>query len=86
MTDSTQLTAIQPTATQPITIQPTTPQIPTPDTQIPIDPSNPLCWLLVLATLLTATEKPLNAIANLLKILSPLLPKQPKKNPKSKRK
>jgi hypothetical protein len=38
-----------------------------------LDPTNPLIWLLVLATLLTATEKPLNAITNLIKAIRPFI-------------
>jgi hypothetical protein len=49
-----------------ISINPTQPTLPT---EMPLDPTNPLIWLLVLATFLTATEKPLNAIANLLRAL-----------------
>jgi hypothetical protein len=53
-----------------ISINPTQPTM-TP--KIPLDPHNPLIWLLVLATFLTATEKPLNAISNLLKAIALLL-------------
>jgi hypothetical protein len=44
------------------------PQIPD-MTQLPLDPRNPLIWILVFSTLITATEKPLNAIANLLRAI-----------------
>jgi hypothetical protein len=41
--------------------------------QIPLDPHNPLLWIIVLATLLTAIEKSLNAIANLLRAIAPFV-------------
>jgi hypothetical protein len=49
-----------------------------------LDPTNPLIWLLVLATLLTATEKPINALANLLRAIAPFL--KTKSDPKRKNK
>jgi hypothetical protein len=58
------------TPTQSIQLPPST-QTPGP---VPLDPSNPLIWILVLTALLTATEKPLNALANLLKALAKLNP------------
>jgi hypothetical protein len=61
---------MQPT-TSTISINPI--QLQTPTMPPNLDPTNPLIWLLVLATLLTATEKPLNAIANLLRAIAPFL-------------
>jgi hypothetical protein len=58
----------QPQAIQTIPTQ--FPQVPD-ITQIPLDPHNPLIWVLVFSTLITATEKPLNAIANLIRALKP---------------
>jgi hypothetical protein len=49
-----------------ISINPTQPTMPT---DMPLDPTNPLIWIIVITALITATEKPLNAIANLLRAL-----------------
>jgi hypothetical protein len=55
------------TTTPVISINPTQPtMLPA----MPLDPTNPLIWLLVLATLCTATAKPLNAIANLIRAIA----------------
>jgi hypothetical protein len=40
---------------------------------IPLDSYNPLLWILVLAALLTATEKLLNAVTNLLREIAPFV-------------
>ena len=39
-------------------------------TQIPLDPHNPLAWILVLTIFLGTTEKNLNAIANLIRVIA----------------
>jgi hypothetical protein len=61
--------------TQSQTIQTVPTQFPQlPDmTQLPLDSHNPLMWILVFSALLTATEKPLNAIANLIRAIAPFL-------------
>jgi hypothetical protein len=51
----------------------TTPMQPKMPTDVPLDQTNPLIWILVFATLCTATEKPLNAIANLLRVIAPFV-------------
>jgi hypothetical protein len=62
MMNSTQSQTIQTVPTQ-------LPQIPD-MTQLPLDPHNPLIWILVFSSLITATAKPLNAIANLLRAIA----------------
>ncbi len=57
-------------STQPI--QTIEPQLPTTLPQIPIDPTNPLSWVLVLTLLLGTTEKPINATANLFRAIAAL--------------
>jgi hypothetical protein len=56
------------TTTQPtIPINPNQPILPP---EMPLDPTNPLIWLLTIAIFLGTTEKNLNAIANLLRAIS----------------
>ncbi len=57
-------------STQPI--QSIEPQLPTTLPQIPIDPTNPLSWVLVLTLLLSTTEKPINATASLIRAVAAL--------------
>jgi hypothetical protein len=58
---------IQPTKAIPtISLDPNQPSLPT---DMPLDPHNPLIWIIVITALISATEKPLNAIANLLRVL-----------------
>ena len=37
--------------------------------QLPIDPTNPLAWILVLTLLLSRTDEVINAVANLIRTL-----------------
>ncbi|KAM3113640.1 hypothetical protein [Phormidesmis sp. 146-33] len=57
-------------STQPI--QSIEPQLPTSLPQIPIDPTNPLSWVLVLTLFLGTTEKPINATASLIRAIAAL--------------
>lgn len=58
--------------TQPIqTIEPPLPLPTLP--QVPIDPTNPLSWMIVLTLLLGTTEKPINATANLIRAIAALI-------------
>ena len=58
-------------STQPI--QTIDPQLPTTLPQIPIDPTNPLSWVLVLTLFLGTTEKPINATASLIRAIATLI-------------
>lgn len=58
-------------STQPI--QSIEPQLPTPLPQIPVDPTNPLSWMLVITLLLSSTEKPINAATNLVREIVTLI-------------
>ncbi len=58
-------------STQPI--QSIEPQLPTTLPQIPIDPTNPLSWVLVLTLFLGTTEKPINATASLIRVIATLI-------------
>ncbi|MBE9012451.1 hypothetical protein IQ250_19825 [Pseudanabaenaceae cyanobacterium LEGE 13415] len=50
------------------------PQLPMPTLpQIPIDPTNPLSWIMVLTLLLGTTEKPINASAKLICAIAALI-------------
>jgi hypothetical protein len=53
-------------------IQSIDPQLPTTLPQIPVDPTNPLSWILVITLFLSSTEKPINAIARLLRAIADL--------------
>jgi hypothetical protein len=56
-----------------ITTQPQLPQLPQLPSNLPTDPTNPLAWIIVLTVLLSATAKPLNASANLIKAIATLV-------------
>ena len=58
-------------STQPI--QTIDPQLPTTLPQIPIDPTTPLSWVLVLTLFLGTTEKPINATASLIRAIATLI-------------
>lgn len=48
---------------------PTIPVAPVQPNQLPIDPTNPLAWILVLTLLLSHTDEVINAVANLIRAL-----------------
>lgn len=57
--------------TQPLpTISASLPKVDSP--QFPLDPTNPLAWVLVLTLLLSNTDEVINAIANLLRAIAAL--------------
>jgi hypothetical protein len=56
-----------------ITTQPAQPNLPQIAPSLPIDPSNPLAWIIVLTTLLSATAKPLNATAKVITAIVALI-------------
>ena len=58
-------------STQPL--QSIEPQLPTTLPQIPIDPTNPLSWVLVLTLFLGTTEKPITATASLIRAIAILI-------------
>jgi hypothetical protein len=56
-----------------ITTQPAQPNLPQIAPNLPIDPSNPLAWVIVLTALLSATAKPLNATAKVITAIAALI-------------
>ena len=53
------------------TLQPAAPELPAPTpTEFPLDPTNPLAWILVLTFFLGNTDEVLNAIANLIQTVA----------------
>lgn len=51
---------------EPLTMQTTPPELPTLDIpSVPMDPNNPLAWILLLTLLLGNTDEALNALTNL---------------------
>lgn len=54
---------------------------------IPLDPTNPLIWVVMLILLLSHTDDLINAVANLVQVITPLIhrPSPQPKNRKSKR-
>ena len=66
------------------TTQPTDSIDPTPPADLPLEAHNPLIWIIALTALITAIEKPLTAIAHLLRALT-LLQKTPPPQGRSKK-
>jgi hypothetical protein len=63
-------TELQPQST---TLEPSQPTFPVLPTDLPLDSTNPLVWVIFLTALLSNTEKPLNATANLTRAIAELL-------------
>ncbi|MCU0567734.1 MAG: hypothetical protein MUF49_14185 [Oculatellaceae cyanobacterium Prado106] len=55
------------------TTQPTQPTLPSRPSHFPLDSTNPLVWIIVLTALLGTIEKPLNAVAKVIRAIAALL-------------